>query len=182
MNDGDLKKMFFDRDENAIKEADKKYGGYCFSVAVRILNSDPDAEECVNDAYFAAWNRIPPEDPSDLGAFLAKITRNTAVDRVRRLTAEKRGGGSITQVLSELDECCGSAEDAFEERETLRALKRFLKRLPKRDRDVFLCRYYFSYTVGEIAEKSGYEEDYVRTILSRTRKKLRKMFEGEGLI
>lgn len=182
MNDGKIKDLFRNRDQSAIKETEQKYGKYCFATAMRILNNNCDAEECVNDAYLAVWNRIPPEDPDDLGAFVSKITRNIAVSRIREETSEKRGGGCRHQLLSELDECCGSAEDAVMQKELSAALKRFIKRLPKRDRDVFLCRYYLAYPVDEIAESCGCGEDYVYTILARARKKLRAMFEKEGLL
>ena len=182
MNDGKIKELFRSRDQRAIKETEQKYGKYCLATAMRILNDKGDSEECVNDAYLAAWNRIPPDDPEDLLAYVSKITRNIAVSRLRKRNSDKRGGGFTAQLLSELDECCGSAEDAVLQKELSAAMRRFLKKLPKRDRDVFLCRYYFAYPVEEIAESCGCDRDYVYTVLARTRKKLKEMFEKEGLI
>ena len=182
MNDVKIKELFRRRDQSALKETERKYGDYCFATAMRVLNNRYDAEECVNDAYLAAWNRIPPDDPADLGAYVSKITKNVAISRLRKLNAEKRGGGQTDQLLSELDECCESAEDSAVKKELSEALRRFMKRLPKRDRDVFLSRYYLCYPVSEIAERCGCDEDYVYTILSRVRKQLKKMFEKEGLI
>ena len=182
MNDGKIKDLFRNRDQNAIKETEQKYGNYCFATAMRVLNNKGDAEECVNDAYLATWNRIPPDDPSDLGAYVSKITRNLAVSRLRKQNAEKRGGGYTTQLFSELDECCGSAEEAVLQNELSTALKRFMKKLPGRDRDIFLCRYYLAYPVSEIADRCGCDEDYVYTVLSRVKKKLKSMFEKEGLV
>ena len=182
MNDDKIKELFQKRDQNAISETAKKYGDYCFITANRILQSEPDAEECVNDAYLAVWNRIPPEDPADLGAFISKITRNIAVDRVRHLSAAKRGGGETEQIVTELDECCGSAEDIAINKELISYLRRFLKRLPKRDRDIFVSRYYFGYSTDVIASRTGYSEEYIRTILMRARQKLKTMFEKEGLL
>ena len=182
MDDEKIKELFEKRDQNAINETAKKYGSYCYVTANRILQNGSDAEECVNDAYLAVWNRIPPENPDDLGAFVSKITRNIAVDRLRHDSAGKRGGSEADQIITELDECCGSAEDAAINKELITYLRRFIRRLPKRDRDIFVNRYYFGYSTEDIASYSGYGEDYIRTILQRSRQKLKAMFEKEGLL
>ena len=90
MHDNEIIALFFKRDERALKEAADKYGELCRSVSMRILNDSRDAEECVSDAYLAAWNRIPPEKPRSLGAFLCRIVRNISVSRLRKDTAKGR--------------------------------------------------------------------------------------------
>lgn len=182
MNDREIIGLYLSRDERAIDETAKKYGDYCRAVAMRVLNSVRDAEECVNDAYFAVWNRIPPEEPGDLGAFVSRITRNLAVDRVRAETAGKRGGPGEDLPIDELDECCESAEAVFAAKELAAAVNRFVKRLPKRERDIFICRYYFCYPTSQIAESYDCGEDYIRTILSRTRQKLKTYLTKEKFL
>ena len=182
MNDKEIISLFLARDENAIKETEKKYGDYCRAVAVRILNSVLDAEECVNDAYFAVWNRIPPEKPKDLGAFVSRITRNIAVDRVRADTAGKRGGSGEDLPVDELDGCCESAESVFVAKELAAAVNKFLKRLPKRERDIFMNRYYFCRKTSDIADSCGFDEDYIRTVLARTRQKLKTYLTKEKFL
>ncbi len=177
MNDREIVSLFFSRDENAIKETEKKYGDYCRAVAVRILNSVLDAEECVNDAYFAVWNRIPPEKPKDLGAFVSRITRNIAVDRVRADTAGKRGGSGEDLPIDELDGCCESAESVYVAKELAAAVNKFLKRLPKRERDIFMNRYYFCRKTSDIADSYGFDEDYIRTVLARTRQNSKRILQ-----
>ena len=95
--------LFFERSEQAIEETDKKYGGYCYSIAYNILSNREDSEESVSDTYLAAWNTIPPRRPNFLNAFLAKMTRHISIDRWRKLSAKKRGGGEIILALDELD-------------------------------------------------------------------------------
>ena len=96
MNDEQILDLYFARDEQAVAETDRKYGGYCFTLANSILHSDQDAEETVSDTYLRAWNTIPPKRPGIFKMFLAKITRNLAFSRWRSMNAEKRGGGEMT--------------------------------------------------------------------------------------
>ncbi|MBQ1848100.1 MAG: sigma-70 family RNA polymerase sigma factor [Clostridia bacterium] len=182
MTDREMIGLFFDRDERALKELADKYGAYCYAVAYRILNSDPDADECVNDAYYAVWNRIPPEKPKDLGAFVSRITRNIAVSRVRAETADKRGGNESDTLFGDFDECCESAESEVIASELAAAVNRFIKRLSKRSRDIFLCRYYYYYPTSEIAKHFDCSEVYVRKSLSRTRQKLKEYLIREKFL
>ena len=103
MNDEEIIALYFARDEEALTQTDKKYGAYCYTLANRILNSPPDAEETVSDTYLKAWENIPPTKPKVLRLFLAKITRNLAFSRWRTETAQKRGGGEMPLVLDELE-------------------------------------------------------------------------------
>ena len=95
MDDEQILDLCFARDEQAVAETDRKYGGYCFSLANGILSSKQDAEETVSDTYLKARNSIPPQRPGVFKLYLAKITRNLAFSRWRQNTAEKRGGGEM---------------------------------------------------------------------------------------
>ena len=64
MDDEQILDLYFARDEQALAETDRKYGGYCYSLANGILNSEQDAEETVSDTYLKAWNTIPPHRPT----------------------------------------------------------------------------------------------------------------------
>ena len=108
MDDNQIIELYWQRSENAITETDRKYGAYCNTVAYNILQNKEDAEECVNDTWLGAWDAIPPNRPSILRAFLAKITRNLSVNRLEKRLAEKRGGGAEFVVLDELEECIGA--------------------------------------------------------------------------
>lgn len=108
MEDQGIIALYFERSEQAIEETDKKYGKYCYSIAYNILSNREDSEESVNDTYLAAWNTIPPRKPSYLNAFLAKITRYISIDRWRKNSTKRRGGGQIILALEELGECVSS--------------------------------------------------------------------------
>ena len=184
MRDREIIELYFDRDQNAVTESERKYGKMCLSVSLRILNNKEDAEECVADTWLAAWNSIPPQMPAKLGAFFARIVRNISVDRLRAQTTAKRGGGEAALLLSELDECLigQSAEDSYMEKETVEAINAFLKKLSKKEKDAFVLRYYHAYSVKEISEMTGYGDNYVRAILSDVRKKLKEFLYKKGLL
>lgn len=183
MDDKSIVDLYFCRDENAISQTDKKYGRYCYSIAYNILTSKEDAEECVNDTYMTAWKAIPPRRPSVLSTFLGKITRHISIDRWRERTAYKRGRGEITLALEELEDCVAGMQDVemeYERKEIVMIYKKFLDALPTTERRVFLCRYWYVESIATIADKFGYSQSKIKTMLHRTRAKLRKQFAKEG--
>ena len=104
MEDAAIIELYWRRSEAAIPATAEKYSAYCASIALGILGSPEDTEECLNDTWLGAWNAIPPHRPAFLVAFLGKITRNLAINRRQAVRAEKRGGGTLPAVLEELEE------------------------------------------------------------------------------
>ncbi|WP_304432133.1 RNA polymerase sigma factor [Acutalibacter muris] len=96
--------LYNSRDERAIAETRRKYGPYCNKIALNLLGSPEEAEECVSDTLFAAWRQIPPLIPRSLRAFLGRVTRNLSVSRYRSLKAKRRCPG-MEELLSELSDC-----------------------------------------------------------------------------
>ena len=185
MEDEEILALYFARSERAIAETETKYGWYCKGVAYRILASFDDTQECVNDTWLKAWNAIPPAKPENLQAFLGKITRNGALHRLRASKARKRGGTSVSLALSELGECVSDGETpetAFLRRELSESLNRFLGKLSKEKRVIFVLRYWYLYSIKEIAQKMGMRENTVSSTLFRLRKQLKIHLEQEGVL
>lgn len=182
MEDQGIVELFFDRSEQAIVETDKKYGGYCYTIAYNILASREDSEESVSDTYFSAWNTIPPRKPTLLQAFLGKITRHISIDRWRKQSAQKRGGKELPLALEELGECLDTRgmEAEITHRELTRVLNGFLASLAETERNVFLCRYWYMDTIETIAKITGFSRSKVTSMLHRSRGKLRKKLAEEG--
>lgn len=189
MEDREIVDLYWERDERAIAETAAKYGRYCMQISLNILENGQDAEECVNDTYLRAWEAIPPARPTKLGAFLGKIARNISLDRYRAKHTNKRGVSLFVESLDELDDCVpfggqtfGSGfDDEMESRRVGEAINRFLRKQGAEARDVFICRYFYSDSIGEIASRFGLSESKVKSMLFRTRHKLRKFLEGEGI-
>ena len=183
MDDKNIVDLYFSRNEDAITQTDKKYGHYCYSIAYNILTSKEDAEESVSDTYMTAWRAIPPRRPSALSAFLGKITRHISIDRWRERVATKRGGGEVPLALEELKDCISGMQDVemeYERKEVLKTYVKFLEALPTTERRVFLCRYWYVESIETIADKFGFSQSKVKTMLHRTRVNLRKQFAKEG--
>lgn len=183
MEDKQIIDLYFGRSEQAIAETDAKYGHYCYSIAYNILTNKEDSEESVSDTYMAAWNHIPPRRPAILATFLGKITRHLSIDRWRSRSAAKRGGGEMVLALEELEDCVPggeSAERILERKQLAALLNRLLEELPETERSVFLCRYWYIDSIADIAAHFGFTESKVRSMLHRTRIRLRKALEKEG--
>lgn len=183
MEDMQIINLYWIRSQDAIPATSEKYGGYCMTIARNILDNSQDAEECVNDTWLRAWNSMPPQRPNVLSAFLGKITRNLSFNRYKRDTAEKRGGGELPLVLDELGECVSgteSVEGEWDRRELLGAINDFLAQLPPEKRAVFVCRYWYADSVGEIARRFGLKEGSVSMTLTRLRRKLSEHLTERG--
>lgn len=183
MDDSEIVGLFLKRDEAAISAAIEKYKSYCFKISLNILGSREDAEECVNDAFLQAWDMIPPHEPQMLSTFLGKITRNLAINRYRRGLAEKRGSGDTALAFEEMSELISgnsNVEGEAERRELLAEINSFLNRLPERNRNIFICRYWYCDSISEVAREFSLTESNVSVILNRTRKKLREHLQKRG--
>ena len=185
MNDSQIVNMYWERNEKAVEETQKKYGSFCYSVAYSILCNEEDAKESVNDTYLDAWNSIPPHKPSALSAFLGKITRRISIDKWRNKNAARRGGGQITDTLDELAECIPDSngiEKQLEEKALNETINSFIKSLPEEEQKIFICRYWYLDSIKSISEQFGFSQSKVTSMLFRTREKLRKILMEEGFI
>ncbi len=172
------------RDSEAIRHMSETYGPYCRQIAKNILPSEQDIEECLNDTFLNVWNAIPPACPDNLGAYIATVTRNLAFARYRRACAEKRGGGNIPLVLSELSDLVSrepTMEQEMERKELTQAMNEFLASLPHWKRYIFIHRYWYADSVADIAHKVHRTQSYVSMTLTRLRRKLHDHLTERGI-
>lgn len=183
MDDVQLINLYFERSEAAIKETESKYGKYCMTIAGNVLHNREDSEEVVNDAYLALWNSIPPERPNCFKAFLAKITRNIALDKYEKQTAAKRGGGNADEAIDEFAEILPAKENTESEffgRELTRHINAFLSGQTPERRKLFVRRYFYMSSIDEIAEAYGLGQSNVKVTLMRMREALKEYLKKEG--
>lgn len=183
MTDREIIELYTRRDERAISETQNAYGKYCEKIAQNILGNAEDAREVANDTLMKAWENIPPDRPQALSAYLAAITRNGALSRYRRETAQKRGKSTVPLVLDDLADIIPSGtsvERTAESRETVAEINRFLGSLPGISRTVFVLRFYCLEDIPDIADRTGLRKKDVSAMLYRTKKQIRKHLEKEG--
>ena len=184
LSDPEIISLYFDRDESAIEETDTKYGNYLFTIGFNILNDKWDSEECMNDTFFRAWNRMPPEKPNILQAFLSKIMRDISIDCYRKKSADKRRASELAVSLEELGDCIicdSSVEEDYAIKLISETLNTFLKDLSKKERFIFICRYYYCDSVRHIANMLNTSTKTIYRKLEKTRNELKIKLIKEGV-
>lgn len=182
-SDGAIIAAFLRRDESAVAASLEKYGGRCFSIANRFLKNKEDAEQCVNDAALKVWESIPPNRPSELLPYIARIVKNLALNKLRADGSEKRGGGAAAAVFEEMSECVSgsaNAEEALDANELQSAIDSFLGTLKPSHRKMFLMRYWLCCEPSEIARRLGTTKGTVAVTLTTVRKKLKSFLQKRG--
>lgn len=181
MEDEKIIELFELRNECAISEIKHKYGGLMLGIAKRFLHSDSDAEECLSDALMGLWDSIPPQKPDSLRAYAMRLIRNISLNRLRFNLADKRSRDAEVP-LSEFGEALpdSGAQQIFEQIDLKILFDDFLKTLDTETRVIFVRRYYMFDTLPEIADDLGMSEGKVKSLLFRTRKKLKKYLAEKG--
>lgn len=187
MDDKTIIELYWSRNEQAIAETDTKYGSFLHRLSLNILSLVQDAEECVNDTYHAAWNKMPPEEPLSLRAFLGRIVRNLSISRFRSNHAEKRYNG-MELMLSELEECIPAKESVeetvehkMEAEQLTAAMEDWLKSLSLEDSALFLRRYWYGEAIKDLAKDWGTTPNLLAQRMLRLRKKLKQHLEAKGI-
>ena len=182
--DDTIVELYWNRNEKAIAETDRKYGKYLFTIAYNIVHDSMDCEECLNDTYLGVWNKIPPTRPTIFQAFLSRIMRNIAINRYKHNTVDKKVPSELLISLEELDTCMVSDPSAQEEqviRQLSDALNAYLDTLTEREEFVFVCRYYYADKITTIAKMLKISEKTVSRELAAIREGLRAHLEKEGI-
>ena len=185
MEDEAIVSLYWQRNESAIRETERKYDRYLTKIAMNILADREDSRESVNDSYLAAWNSMPPHRPGVLSTYLGKITRRISIDRFRYRTREKRRQSEYEISLSELGDCVSggnTTEEAVNGKLLADAIGIWLRLQPEENRNLFLCRYYFLDSLQEVAKHCGITESKCKTVLHRMRKSLKEYLEKEGFV
>ena len=182
--DKDIVEAFFKRDESALSLTESLYGSYLYKIAYNVLGTEENTKECVNDTYLKLWQSIPPDRPENFKAYISKIVRNIALDRAKLLSRDKRIPADKTVYLSEIEEFVPDSfgvDAEIEERMLKKAVDGFIRSLSKRSKYIFICRYYCSDSVSDIANALGVGTTTVYRELEEMRKKLKDKLIKEGL-
>jgi len=183
LEDNKIIDLFILRDETAVQHTADKFGKKLRALAFGFVRDEQTAEECENDTYMSAWNAIPPHEPrSYFFAFLARITRNIALNRCRKQSQLKRNA-IICELSTEMEQCIPSPNDnecLIDDMALSEILNAFLGTLGSKKRSVFIRRYWYCDSIAEISCRFELSENNVKSILFRSRNKLREYLIKEG--
>ena len=182
LQDEEIIELYWKRNERAIEETDRKYRSYLFAVTYNILHSNEDSEECLNDTYLGAWGAMPPERPTYLKAFLTTIVRRVSINRYNSQARQKRVPSNMTESLSELE--LFLSDDSFEKEQEAQYLggviSAYVKDLSKRQRYIFMSRYYLAEPIENIARELGISRSMVNKEIAAIKNGLKEALKKEG--
>ena len=183
MQDEEIVRMLFERNEQALIQVETKYGHRMKNIASNILDNTEDSEECYNEALLRLWNSVPPAKPENLQSYLVKITRSIAFNMINAKNAAKRKGDRYAESFEELAETINSdfnIEKNYEKKELKRIIERFLQNLSYDENRAFIGRYFYCDTYEKISEKTGLSIKRIRNLSDKARKKLAVILKKEG--
>ncbi len=181
MEDQHIVELYWQRSEEAIAQTQCKYGSFCLGIAANLLGNGEDAKECVNETLFQAWNLIPPQRPEKLRPWLGRTVRNISISLWRKNHRQKRYNG-LDQALSELEDSIPSSVDIqreIEGAELGEQISRWLSRLSREERILFVRRYWYGVSLGALAEESGFPAKKLAQKMYRLRQSLKSFLEKE---
>ena len=201
MEDKEIIDLYWSRDPSAIVVSAEQYGKYCHKIAWNILRNQEDCEECMNETWFRAWNAMPDARPDYLAAFFGAITRRLSLDYYRKNHAWKRGGGDLPLIYNELQDCMpeepsksshagrpsrkelsdNNVEQHLDIMILTAEINTFLSQIDTASRILFVRRYWYADSIRELAQSFHFSESRVKSSLFRTRQKLKKHLEKEGI-
>ena len=161
----------------ALAELYDRHARAVFSLAVRILGDQAEAEDIVQDVFSQAWSQASRYDASRgaVGAWLLTMARSRAIDRVRARRARPESRGVDARMLGAIADLGARQDVALLTAEQVVRLRAALERLPLLQRIAIELAYYEGLTQAEIAERL---EQPIGTVKTRVRLALLKLREA----
>lgn len=172
-NESALIKGIIKRDKESLMKLMYIYGKLIHYIAGTILKEPYEKEsieDCYNEVFTAIWFNIDcfSVEKGSFKNWIIAITRYKAIDIKKKNLKHK-------QNLEYDDELINNQENELERIENLELINELLNTLDKKDRNIFIKRYFRGDSIKEISKDAGYSEEYIYTRISRARKKLKKI-------
>lgn len=160
----------------------QQYGAYCAAVARNILGDDRDVEECLSDCWLQVWNAIPPAPAHSFQGVAGRGGAqpgpgHPAAGWPEGRTPWTRRALELASALPQGD----AAQDRVEARELGEAISCFLWTQKPEARIAFLRRYWYADSLEAVARRMGWSLSKTKSVLFRTRNRLRDFLKQEGL-
>jgi RNA polymerase sigma-70 factor (ECF subfamily) len=181
-NEADLLVKVGKGDKASLGDLYDRYSTVLYSVALRILNNQAEAEDVLQEIFVQIWDKASLYDPSRGKplTWMMSMTRNKSIDRLRSLQRRYRLHDEAEQE-SKIQESSvrADAADGVYAAENSRAIRNAVMQLSPEQRQAIEMAYFSGLTQSEIAEKL---EEPLGTIKARIRRgmlKLRDILEGQ---
>lgn len=175
-------------DEASYEQLVRAYGGRLLAVANRLLRSEHDARDCLQDAFLLAFRHIDRfQQNSSLETWLHRIVVNAALMKLRTRSRRNHREVPLESLGPEFDTDgmrtepaplhLASAEALLERVETRALVRQAIDQLPESYRTVLILRDIEGYDTGETAQLLEVTAGAVKTRLHRARCELRRLLE-----
>lgn len=164
---------------DALEQVYDRYSALVFSVGLRVLNDRQLAEDVVQEVFLRLWRGPSSYDPAR-GRFISwlmSVTRNRALDELRRVTRRRRLEDQEEEPTLQLasQDLGDDPELGLVLEERRRAVRDAMTRLPPPQRRVLELAYFSGLTQVEIAERTG---DPLGTVKTRVRLGMQRLREA----
>lgn len=178
MKDHELAQFIASGNENAASELINNYGPMIRYIISPILSDKREREECFNDVVMRAVEKIESysEAKGSFKSWLSVLTRNTALNRARKLRNEPDTQSIAANMAAFKD----NPEEELIKSETLRKLELIVQNLSPRDKMLFYRKFYYCQPISQIAAEMGMTQRAAEGRLYRLKKKLREELGGEN--
>lgn len=183
LSDEELVELVSEGETAAFEALYEKYSGATYALAVRMLGDAGAAEEVVQDAFVSMWKKSETYDASQgkLYTWLLRITRNRAIDEIRKKSSPTRAAANQRRLYEETRNVPGPPGETGAEAAYLSEIRGFVREamdeLPKEQRQVVELSYLGGLSQREISEKTGIPLGTVKTRMRLALKKLRHSLE-----
>ena len=142
-----------------------------YALAFRLLESQEDAEDVVQDLYLKLWqSELPADALNNPKAWCLTLVRNMCLDRLKSKRVRDR------LPLDRIDQEQPPSSD-LHGKQRIRAVFDALEQLPENERKVLKMKVLEDLSYEEIEKKTGYSYPSLRVMISNARKKLKKKDE-----
>ena len=183
ITDEQIIELYWQKNEKAIQETERKYGKRLRQIAFNILHDTEDCEECLNDTYLGVWNAIPPNRPNPFSSFVFKIMRNHALNKYKEKARQSRIPSELTVSIEDLYDTLhstNSPESELSAKELGKLINQYLDSLTERPRYVFIGRFYMGDTLDVIAKQLNVHLSSVQRETVKIKKGLKAYLERNG--
>jgi RNA polymerase sigma-70 factor (ECF subfamily) len=161
------------QDQSALIELYRIYGAAVYGLALRVLHDSGLAEEITQDVFLKLWQMPERWNPAlgQLSSWLLTITRNAAIDRLRKERHQQ------THQLEQTDQIANTRADREHSWYDGQVLNSLLQELPTEQRQLIELAFYQGYTHSELSENLRLPLGTVKTRLRSGLIKLRTLWE-----